>query len=288
MSVPLLAVVTLTAALQVPQASVAGVIRDAESGRALAGATILLGDLGRATSSGSDGAYALYAVPAGPQHVNISALGYRSRTVHALVPGSGSLGIDVSLEPDPILREGLEVEPARPVWGAEPVGVGAFPDREVSLAAVRNHPLLAEADSLAALAGGAVVLDPEAPSGVHIRGGAADHTAYALDGIPILDPVHTAGLFSAWSPDALAGVAVSSSALSPALTEALAGVVYATTREPGARFGAIVEATGTAVFVLVALAPLRRLEDRLTERREGDRRAGDRRAGPDVPPPGAA
>lgn len=57
-----------------------------------------------------------------------------------------------------------------------------------------------------------------------------------------------------------------------------------------AGFGAIAEATGTALFVLLALAPLRRLEDRAHERREGDRRQGDRRVaqgsiGPDAPPP---
>jgi putative Mg2+ transporter-C (MgtC) family protein len=59
-----------------------------------------------------------------------------------------------------------------------------------------------------------------------------------------------------------------------------------------AGFGAVVEATGTAMFVLVALAPLRRIEERVNERREGDRRQGDRRAAsqptvPEAPPPDA-
>ena len=208
MAPPLLPLLALAALLQVPQASVAGVIRDAESGMPVPGATVLLDDLGRATASGPDGGYALLSVPAGPQHITVSSYGHATRTIHALVPGSGSLAIDVALRPDPIILEGLTVEPVRPVRGAEPGVIAAFPDRSLSLAAIRNHPLLAEPDALLALGGGEVVLDPEAPSGVHIRGGATDHTAYALDGIPILDPVHSSGLFGAWNPDALSGITV--------------------------------------------------------------------------------
>ena len=237
MAPPLLPLLALAALLQVPQASVAGVIRDAESGMPVPGATVLLDDLGRATASGPDGGYALLSVPAGPQHITVSSYGHATRTIHALVPGSGSLAIDVALRPDPIILEGLTVEPVRPVRGAEPGVIAAFPDRSLSLAAIRNHPLLAEPDALQALGGGEVVLDPEAPSGVHIRGGATDHTAYALDGIPILDPVHSSGLFGAWNPDALSGITVTSGAPSPAFADALSGVVSAQTREPGDRFG---------------------------------------------------
>lgn len=58
-----------------------------------------------------------------------------------------------------------------------------------------------------------------------------------------------------------------------------------------AGFGAMVEATGTAIFVLVALVSLRRIEDRAHERREEDRRQGDRRGDrgggwPEPPTPG--
>jgi putative Mg2+ transporter-C (MgtC) family protein len=55
-----------------------------------------------------------------------------------------------------------------------------------------------------------------------------------------------------------------------------------------AGFGAIVEAAGTAVLVLVALMPLRRIEDRAHERREGDRRQGDRRSAAGGTPPEAS
>ena len=74
---------------------------------------------------------------------------------------------------------------------------------------------------------------PEAPEGVHLHGGAADHTAYLLDGIPVFSPYHAAGTFSAWNPDALEQVQVQSATPSLAAPDALAGAVAGTTRAPG-------------------------------------------------------
>jgi hypothetical protein len=108
-----------------------------------------------------------------------------------------------------------------------------FPDRGVSMAAARNDPRLAEPDGLLALGGGEIGASPESPSGVHLRGAASDQTAYLLDGIPVFSPYHTAGTFSAWNPDALERLQVSSASPSPALPDALAGTVAAVTRTPG-------------------------------------------------------
>src|SRR2546422_82289 len=108
----------------------------------------------------------------------------------------------------------------------------AFPDRESSISAVWSHPLLAEPDVFQALGGGEVVLRPESPSGVHIRGGASDQTAYLLDGIPVFSPYHTGGLFSAWNPDALSRLHVASVTPSLMYPHALSGAVEAVTRAP--------------------------------------------------------
>src|SRR5919108_366874 len=80
---------------------------------------------------------------------------------------------------------------------------------------------------------GALSAGPEAPSGLHLRGGAADHTAYLLDGVPVFSPYHTAGIFSAWNPDALERLQVESGTPSLAPADALAGAVVGTTRAPG-------------------------------------------------------
>src|SRR5262249_6643668 len=84
-----------------------------------------------------------------------------------------------------------------------------------------------------ALGGGEVVLATESPNGMHVRGGAADQTAFELDGIPVLDPYHSAGLFSAWNPDALARVTLHSSGLPGGVPDVLSGTVAGETRAPG-------------------------------------------------------
>jgi hypothetical protein len=114
--------------------------------------------------------------------------------------------------------------------GAEAAPGAAYPDRGLTIAAVGNHPLLAEPDVFQALGGGEVVLAPESPDGLHVRGGATDHVAYLLDGIPVLGPWHSAGVGSAWNPDAIARVDLLAAAPSPALPHALSGTVAARTR----------------------------------------------------------
>ncbi len=237
MTPPLLALLAVVSLQQAPQASLVGSIRDAVSGRSVVGATVLLADVGRATISGAEGVYELVGVPAGPQHVTVSSFGHATRTVHALMPSTGYLVIDIALEPAPIPLEAVTVEPVRPVGGVQLPEGAAAAERSLSLAAIRNHPLLAEPDVFQAFSGGEVVIDPEAPSGIHIRGGASDHTAYLLDGIPILDPVHAGGLFSAWNPDALSNISLNSTSPSPLYTDALSGVVSAETRASGGSFG---------------------------------------------------
>ncbi len=82
-----------------------------------------------------------------------------------------------------------------------------------------------------ALTGGQVATLPESPSGLHIRGGASGQTGYELDGIPVLAPYHASGLFSAWNPDGLSDIRVSTA--SAGGLHGLSGVVAGTTKSPG-------------------------------------------------------
>jgi len=106
-------------------------------------------------------------------------------------------------------------------------------ERWMTISAVRNHPLLAEPDVLLALGGGPVFISPESPKGVHVRGGSSDQTSFLLDGIPVFNPYHAAGLFGAWSPDALATISLTSATPSPSSPETLSGTVLARTRSVG-------------------------------------------------------
>ena len=141
--------------------------------------------------------------------------------------------IDVALHPAPLPLSPIDVRVPLPVRGVERTDSATPGDRVLTIAAIHNHPMLAEPDAFQALVGGEVVVQPESPSGLHLRGGASDHTAYVLDGVPVLSPYHAAGLFSAWNPDALAGVRLTGAAPPPTHPPALSGTVEAWTRAPG-------------------------------------------------------
>ena len=223
-------------AVQAGQATVAGTVRDEETGQPLAGAPVALPDLDRSTSTDAAGRYLLLDVPPGPQHITVRFLGYSPRALHALVPSSGRLDLNIALRADPLRLHTIEVRTRVPVRGLED-SHSELADRASSINAVRDNPLLSEPDVLQALEGGPVVIQPESPSGVHVRGGAADQTGYLLDGIPVFSPYHAAGQFSAWNPDALAGVQLSSALPAPGYPGALAGTIAAHTKEPGERLG---------------------------------------------------
>ena len=231
----LLTATNILFAIQAGQATVSGLVRDEETGELLAGAVVALPDLNRITSSDAAGRYVLLEVPPGPQHITVRFIGHAQRALHALVPSGGRLEINISLRAIPVRLGTLEVHTPVNIRGLENEDSTSLFDRSSSIAAVRNNPLLAEPDVLQALEGGAVVLRPESPSGVHVRGGASDQTAYLLDGIPVFSPYHAAGQFSAWNPDALSAVYLSSSLPLPGYPDALAGTITAATKTPGAR-----------------------------------------------------
>ena len=220
--------------LQAPQAIVTGTIRDQETGAPIAGAEVVLSDLSRVTTADAEGRYVFVEVPAGPQHLAVRYIGYAPRVMHALVPREGTLQITIALHPSPRRLRTIEVRPPVAVRGLD-ADTTSLPGRALSIAAIRNHPLLAEPDALEALAGGGVVLQPESPGGVHVYGGSADETAYALDGVPVLSPYHSAGLFTAWNPDALAGVSLSPTGAADDAASGLSGVISGATRSPGDR-----------------------------------------------------
>jgi hypothetical protein len=139
----------------------------------------------------------------------------------------------VALSPQPIKLRDVDVRSSVPIRGVDGTLGTTYPDRGVSSAEVRNHPVLSEPDVLHALGGGEVALRPESPSGVHVRGGASDQVSYHLDGIPVFSPYHTAGTFSAWNPDAIARLELVTLSRPPAFPEALTGSIAAMTRRSG-------------------------------------------------------
>lgn len=215
-------------------AEVRGSIRDGATGEPVEGATITLGETGRGVTVARDGRYVFAGVEPGPQHIAVRRIGYEPRTLHVLVPRRGVVELDVVLRSVPTPLQPVTVHPLQ-------LGDGALVDASMSGRArpdIIADPRLAEPDALLAMQGGAASVAPESPAGLNVRGGASDHTAYLLDGLPIFEPLHAAGILGGWSPEALEHVQLRTSAPELGGLDALSGAVDAESRAPAATFGA--------------------------------------------------
>jgi hypothetical protein len=235
---PFLSAVNALLVMQAMHGTVGGRVWDAETAEPIAGAAVTNTDVHRTTATDDSGRYVFSEVPAGQHEITIHSIGYAQRSLYALVPARGELNIDISLQLEPVPMKTTDVQARLAVRGLDLGDSNTFPDREISAAAMRNHPLLAEPDAFEALGGGEVSLTPESPCGVNIRGGAPDQTAYLLDGVPIFNPYHAAGVASGWNPDAISRLHLASATPSQAYPNALSGAIEAVTRDPGNRLGA--------------------------------------------------
>ena len=214
-------------------AEITGVVRDESTGEPVAGAVITLEESGRAAVTAADGSYAIPDVPPGPHHLSVRVLGFQSRSLHVLVPASGSLRVDLVLRADPIEVDAVVVISRVPIRGMDVEGRDFDPTRRVSGAAIRNDPFTPEPDVIEALIGGSVSGAPESGGGLHVRGGDGDELGFLLDGIPVFSPYHSGVRSGAWNADAVAAAELRTDPALP--VDALSGAVLVSTIEPGDR-----------------------------------------------------
>lgn len=222
-------------AIQDPQATVTGTVTNAQSHEPIAGLVVTLTDLSRAARTDSSGRYIFRQTPPGPHHVAVRYFGFSPRTLHAIVPSHGTLEINVALTPVEMHLPTLLVRHAAVDRTGGRSAVSLMNDQQHSITEIRSDPRFTEPDVLLSVTRGDVVTRPESPNGLYVRGGSAAHVAYALDGIPVFNPYHTSGMFSAWSPDAIAGMELSSTLPSPGDAASLSGTVSGITRTPAVR-----------------------------------------------------
>lgn len=203
----LLPLAVISLAFQLAGATISGVVRDEVTGTPIGSAVITMTDIGRETTTDAFGSYHLSGVPAGPHHLAVRHLGYLSPQLGVFVPLNGDLTINLVLRPSPLSIRAVTLHAYVPIRGAEEdTRVEAREQTRASGDAIRDNPLVSEADVLETLAGADVSLGPEAPAGLHVRGGSADQVAYLLDDVPIFNPYHSGAMFSAWNPDAIGTV----------------------------------------------------------------------------------
>lgn len=217
-----------------PAGAIAGTVQDAETNAPLAAVTVSVPAQRRVTATDAAGRYRIGDVPPGPVVLLLRRIGYRPQTLTALVAAGDTLEISIALSPSPVTLDPIETHADLPGL----VAVGGSDEsspRALTAADIREHPLLAEPDALAALGGGEVGVRAESPIGITVRGGGPDQVAHSLDGLPLLSPFHAGGVISAISPDVLSHLELRGSALPTEAAEALSGAILATTRAPGER-----------------------------------------------------
>jgi hypothetical protein len=216
-------------------ASITGIVSDAETGAPVTGALVTVSGTTLSSASAGDGSYLLPEVPQGTRALVVARLRYHPRSFRAIVPAVGSVRIDVALHPAPTTLPAIQVNAPAAQPSPASDSLTGWSLRRVGSAGLLNDPRLAEADALEAVGGGAVAVDPEAPEGLHILGGASDQVAYTIDGMPVLSPYHASGTFGAWNPDAVAQLDMRAAPASPADFDGMSGAVAATTITPGRR-----------------------------------------------------
>lgn len=183
------------------QHTVVGVVFDNSTGGPLPGSNVRvrLSDYGTVTDA--SGRFEIFDVPSGRLQIRVSFVGYVTKDAEITVPVHGPLHI--GLTPDARVIDEVLVEARRarpPLIAQTPISAIAVTELPVR----RMPAFLAERDLLRIvqqLPG--VKTESDFTGGLYVRGGRNDQNLVLLDGVPIYNPWHLFGLFSAFNTEAL-------------------------------------------------------------------------------------
>lgn len=185
-----------------PRQTVAGFVRDAETGEILPGAHVFIPTLRIGATTNDAGYFAIAGLPGGEYEARISYIGYNS-----LEPTltAGSPPQTFRLERQPYETGSITVETDRnAVEGMPPPsGVVSVPVRELE----RLPTFPGEQDLLHALQWfPGVQKAGEVNGGLIVRGGSPDQNLYLLDGAPVYHPWHAFSLISTFQTETFSDV----------------------------------------------------------------------------------
>lgn len=178
------------------------------------------------------GYYVMPGLDPGSVTIRAGMLGYEQADTTVVIPDGASVRVDLILATRPIRIEGIRVGAdaedieAVTAAGPQPIRIDA-PTLDIV-------PALAEKDAFRAIQMlPSVAAASDFSSALYIRGGSPDQTLVLLDGAPLFNPYHLAGIFSAIDPDAIATLEVMPGAMPAAEGDRASGVVKVWTRDGG-------------------------------------------------------
>lgn len=210
---------------------IAGVVKSAETGEPLAGATVSILNTTLATMTDLDGEFYLINLPVGDYNVKVDLIGYQAEIrseVKVLLDLTTPIEFDLTSVPVE-LDQVVTVRAERPLIQKDVTSSIETMTREE----LEQLPNARSIDAVLLTMNG-TVQDPD--GGLHVRGGRDGQVTYYLDGMPVHDQFHNI-LGTRIAPEALEEINLSTGGFSAEYGEALSGVVNALTQEGSSEFG---------------------------------------------------
>jgi len=183
--------------------SVAGIVRDKNSGEPLIGATVMLQGTSLGARTNKDGFYSIQRVPAGEHTIIARYMGFRQISQKISIKGNENIRINLELESITVETETVYVTADREVERRE-ISISKV---NVPVHQIREIRVGGESDvfrTLQFLPG--VLTSSQISSGLYVRGGSPDQNLITLDGATIYNPAHLFGFFSTFNTNAIKDV----------------------------------------------------------------------------------
>ncbi len=212
-------------------ATVSGYVREGATGQGIVGATVFARDAAQGTATNLNG-YFSFGLPVGPEQLSINSLGYEQETRNIRVIADGSLSVDM-------FEETARLEEITITEQAEDYNVSSsqMSATRMDIQKVKKMPaFLGEVDlinSIELLPG--VSVAGEGAAGFNVRGGDVGQNLILLDGIPIFNPSHLFGFFSAFNADLLKDATLYKGGIPARYGGRIASVLDASLREGNLR-----------------------------------------------------
>src|SRR5688572_19174538 len=217
-----------------PGATIQGVVRAEGTREPIPFASVTIRALDRTVQSDAHGLFVISGVAAGRWRIESSALGYEANALTVETTGNATVRLDFELRLRPVQLPGVFVR--REEVNAQAVAAAEAGPAVVRLSAqsLKTIPGVVEPDILRALQLlPSVATISDYSTALYVRGGAADQNLLQLDGIPLFNPYHIGGIFSAVPADAVSTVDVWAGALPARAGDRLSSLVVINTREGG-------------------------------------------------------
>jgi len=183
-------------------------------------------------SGDSAGSYTVAGLSEGVYTLRFERTGYIPLTLDVRVAAHSSVHLDVTLDRAPPMMQTIKVlaRGGLPRIPARPNSVSAYRPWRIDGNSMQSLPSLDFPEVIRTVATSPYAqISPESGGGMHLQGGATDHTLLVLDGIPLYNAIHAGDHPSALDPDAVTAMSVYAE---PRARDGgrLAGVVEVSTR----------------------------------------------------------